>query len=636
MLVLRANGLRKEYGARTLFADVSFQIEAGEKLGIVGPNGSGKTTLVKILLGLEEPTSGSVAREEGVRIGYVPQYVTCAAGQTVEEYVLAEFQARAAAVRAAEARLAQAQKEELPKALRAYEAAREAYERIDGDHYEARAAKMLDVFGLSAKRAQPVECLSGGEQNVLSLAKALLIRPDVLVLDEPANHLDYIGIAWLEDFLESFKGTVIMVSHNRYLLDRVVTGIIEVAQGRVQRYEGNYSTYRRKKLEAELRQERAYAEYQKRVEKLQALVQRFADLARAHSNWGTRYRARVSQLRHLTAEGVAAPERKVPRVAMRFHGTSTQANIVLQVRNYCKQYGDRVLLENVSFEITSGERVALVGPNGCGKSSLLRDIVAHGHWHHEQLRVGPSIKIGYCAQQQEILDPRRTVYEEVHGAGASSREETLAVLARFLFRGDDVEKPVGALSGGERNRLQLARLMIQRPNFLILDEPTNHLDIETCEAVEEALEEYEGTLLVVSHDRYFLDRVARRILEVRERTVVSYPGTYTEFWLTRQAEAEARAVAAAQAAAARSARRSVEKREPTRPRKPSPREIQACEEAIAALEEEKQRCEQEAAAAFAAGRFQDGTRAAQRLEELQRELNQQYEQWVTLVEARGE
>lgn len=630
MPVLRAFGLSKEFGPRTLFAGVSLAVEAGEKLGIVGANGTGKTTLLRILLGLEEPTSGSVTRADGLRVGYVPQHVTCPAAQTVRAYILDEFHQHAEAMRAAETRLAHASDAELDKALRAYQLARDAFERIDGDHYEARAAKMLSAFGLSSKQDQPIETLSGGEQNVLSLAKALLIRPDLLVLDEPANHLDYIGIAWLEDFLTSFSGAVLMVSHNRYLLDRVVQGVLELEHGRVQRYNGNYSTYRALKLEEQMRQQRAFADYQKRLEKMQALVQRFADLARAHSNWGTRYRSRLSQLRHLENQAVEAPEAAAARAAIRFRATNTHANIVLRVQNYAKSYDGRVLLDNVNFEITSGERVALVGPNGCGKTSLLRDIVEAGHWHHDHLRVGPSITIGYCAQQQEVLDPRRTVYEEMRAAGATSREQALSILARFLFRGDDVEKLVGALSGGERNRLQLARLMLQNPNFLILDEPTNHLDIDTCEAVEEALDDFAGTLLVVSHDRYFLDKVATRILEVRDKTIVSYPGSYTEFWLARQAREEEdnepepepppRRKPAPAPAAAR------------RPRKPSPQQLLECEQAIAALEQEKLACEQEAAAAFAAGRHQDGTRAAQRLTELQRELDERYQTWLALQE----
>lgn len=630
MHVLRAFGLSKEFGARTLFAGVSLAVEAGEKLGIVGANGTGKTTLLKLLLGLEEPTSGSVTRADGLRVGYVPQHVTCPPGQSVQAYILDEFRQHAEAMRAAETRLAHAPDAELDKALRAYQLARDAFERIDGDHYEARAAKMLTAFGLAPKLDQPVETLSGGEQNVLSLAKALLIRPDLLVLDEPANHLDYAGIAWLEEFLTNFPGAVLMVSHNRYLLDRVVEGICELDHGRVRRYNGNYSAYRALKLEEQMRQQRAFAGYQKRLEKMQALVQRFADLARAHSNWGTRYRARLSQLRHLEEQAVEAPEAAAARAAIRFRASATHANIVLRVQNYSKSYNGRVLFDNVNFEITSGERVALVGPNGCGKTSLLRDIVEAGHWHHEHVRIGPSITIGYCAQQQEVLDPRRTVYEEMRAAGATSREQALAILARFLFRGNDVEKLVSSLSGGERNRLQLARVMLQNPNFLILDEPTNHLDIDTCEAVEEALDDFAGTLLVVSHDRYFLDKVATRILEVRDQTIVSYPGSYTEFWLAR---------AAREAAGNEPEPEPAPRRKPApaapvarRPRKPSPQQLHACEQAIAALEQQKLACEQQAAEAFAAGRHHDGTRAARRLAELQRELEERYHTWLALQE----
>jgi len=624
--VLRTFGLSKEFGARTLFDGVSLAIESGEKLGLVGANGTGKTTLLRMLLGLEPPTGGSVTRADGLRIGYVPQHVTCPAGQSVQAHILDEFHTHATALRAAEEQLAHSADDALDKSLRAYQHARDAFERIDGDHYEARAAKMLSAFGLTAKLQQPVETLSGGEQNVLSLAKALLIRPDLLVLDEPANHLDYIGIAWLEEFLAGFNGAVLMVSHNRYLLDRVAEGILELEHGCVRRYAGNYSTYRALKLEEQMRQQRAFADYQKRLEKMQALVQRFADLARAHSNWGTRYRARQSQLRHLEAEAVDAPEAAAARAAIRFRADTTHANIVLRVQNYTKQYEDRVLLRAVNFEITSGERVALVGPNGCGKTSLLRDIITLGHWHHEHLRVGPSISVGYCAQQQEVLDPRRTIYEEMRAAGAASREQALGILARFLFRGDDVDKPVSALSGGERNRVQLARLMLLNPNFLILDEPTNHLDIDTREAVEDALDEFTGTLLVVSHDRYFLDKVATRILEVRDQTVASHSGSYTEFWLARAAREEEQT----EPAPAPPPRPTPAVRPPARTAKHRAKQAHELEQTIAALEQRKLACEQAAAEAFAAGRHHDGTRAAQRLRALQDELDTNYHAWLAV------
>jgi ATP-binding cassette subfamily F protein 3 len=628
MIVLRAAGIRKELRERVLLRDVTLQVNSGDKLGLIGANGCGKTTLLRILLGLAAPTAGSVMLADDVRVGYVPQHVTVGDDVTVADYVLAECRERGACLRTAEERLAHAAPDALDKAMRAYQVARDAFEHVDGDHAEARARRTLEVFGLGQHWASTVVTLSGGEQNLAALTKALLARPDLLVLDEPANHLDYIGIAWLEDFLAGFRGAVLMVSHNRYLLDRVTNGIVEISNGTLTRYRGNYSAYREQKLRAQLSQQRAHEAYQKQLARVQALVQRFADLARVHSSWGTRYRARQSQLAHLQAQAVAAPEAAARSAAMRFGAEATHANIVLRVSNYHKQYDDRVILRDVSFELTSGERVALVGPNGSGKTSLLRDIIAQAHWDNPTLRIGPSIAVGYCAQQQEVLHPERTLVEEMMAAGTASRQAALDMLARFLFRGDDVEKRVRHLSGGERNRLQLARLMVLNPNFMILDEPTNHLDIDTCEAVEGALDDYRGTLLVVSHDRYFLDTLVARVLEVRDQTIVSYPGSYSEFWYERTARASAPPVEEP----ARTAPRPRPAAPGVRPagKKKLEQQCAALEQQIRQLEQERNDTEHAAADAYAAGEHQRGQALAARTAALSTDINVLYEQWLTL------
>jgi len=630
MIILRAAGIRKELGERVLLRDLTLQINSGDKLGLIGANGCGKTTLLRILLGLDTPTAGSVTVADTVRVGYVPQHVCVNDDETVADYVLEECRRCGVQLRACEERMAHASPATLDKAMRDYQVARDAFELVDGDHAEARALRMLEVFGLGARWAQAVVALSGGEQNLVALTKALLARPELLVLDEPANHLDYVGIAWLEDFLAGYRGAVLMVSHNRYLLDRVTNGIAEISQGALTRYRGNYSAYREQKLHAQLSQQRAHAAYQKQLVRVQALVQRFADLARVHSTWGTRYRARQSQLAHLEAQAVAAPEATVRSAAMRFGAHATHANIVLRVQQYEKNYGARVLLHNVTFELTSGERVALVGPNGCGKTSLLRDIIAHAHWDNPTLRIGPSISVGYCAQQQEVLDPACTLTQVLMAAGAASQQEAYNMLARFLFRGDDVEKQVCQLSGGERNRLQLARLMQLNPNFLILDEPTNHLDIETCEAVEAALDDYRGTLLVVSHDRYFLDTLVARVLEVREQTIVSYPGSYSEFWYERAERAAAppeRSDKPARAAAPRP--RPVV---PAARKKMSAKEHAALEQQIHQLEQERGATERAAADAYAAGEHQRGQSLVTRVTAVSAEIDALYERWLATQE----
>jgi ATP-binding cassette subfamily F protein 3 len=373
-------------------------------------------------------------------------------------------------LREQEERLAQASQTELNKALKAYQRARDDYDRLAGDHFPQRAQAMLDALGLPGRGEQKIRSLSGGEKNVLSLAQALLVEPELLVLDEPANHLDYIGIAWLEDFLIKFKGAVLIVSHNRYLLDRVAGGTLELEDGRVRYYGGGYSEYRAAKLRDLVAQQKDYVANQRRLARLEVLVKWLAVMAQACSTpaRGKRLRARRSQLEREKAQAVEKPKMTESSIRADFTTEATHANIALQIRGYSKAFGERKLFEQVDIEMACGERVALVGPNGCGKTTLLRDIIQHGAWENPLIRVGPSLRIGYCAQEQEVLDCDGTVLDQVMLTSSMTRRDGAGVLARFLFRPDDWEKKVSDLSGGERNRLQLARLMVLKPNFLIL------------------------------------------------------------------------------------------------------------------------------------------------------------------------
>jgi ATP-binding cassette subfamily F protein 3 len=529
MRIASVNNITAQYGGQNVLNGVSFEISAGEKLGLIGPNGSGKTTLLRILLGHEAPTGGTVSVDSGTRIGYVPQYLEGEDDELVIDWLLAESAVLGEALRSSEETLAAAAADEIKSAMKAYQQARDSYDRIDGDRRPEQAEKVLDSLGLKGIQNQPLGTLSGGEKNVLSLAMALLDDPNFLVLDEPGNHLDFMGLAWLEEFLIGFKGTVLIVSHNRHTLNRVVQGILTLEDGRVKRYDGGYSTYRATHLRQLLAQQADYGANQKRLAQLEALVKRLELTARARPNpmAGKRLRARRSQLAREEGQAVEKPTMGVSAIDAEFTTERTRANIVLQLRGYSKAFGDLSLLENVDLDITSGERVAIVGPNGSGKTSLLRDIVAKGEWDNELIRIGPSIRTGYAAQQQEVLDGDRTILEEMMASPPESNETVaFALLRNFLFTRDDLRKRVSDLSGGERNRLQLAALMKLKPNFLILDEPTNHLDIPAREAVEDALADYESSILVVSHDRYFLDKVVDRVIELEDRDLVSFEGNF--------------------------------------------------------------------------------------------------------------
>ena len=576
-----------------------------------------------MLLGQEPPTAGSAVVSPGVKVGYVPQHTEPDEDATVTDWLLAEQRDLLADLQREEARLARSTGAETNRVMRSYQRARDSYDRVDGDTWPQRAQAMLTAFGLEGRNDQRVGSLSGGEKNVLSMAQALLAEPEILLLDEPGNHLDYLGIAWLEDFLTRFKGAVLMVSHNRYLLDRVVSGILSLENGRVRYYDGGYSTYRATRLREAMAQRSDYIANQKRLAQLEALVKRFEQIARAHSDpaWGKRLRARRSQLAREKKQAVEKPVLDESAIDADFTTEATRANIALQVRGYQKRFGELSLFEEADLDVSSGERVALVGPNGSGKTTLLRDVIANGAWENQVIRVGPSMKVGYAAQEQEVLGRDRTILEEIRASAPMSSNDAFALLRKFLFTWDDLDKRVRELSGGERNRLQLARLMSMKPNFLILDEPTNHLDIPTREAVEEALDEYQGTILVVSHDRYFLDKVVNRVVEVQDRALVSHDGNFTDFWRARQqatprvtgrvaSRGRTRVRARAERAGRRAAVASLEKR-------------------IDEAEEQRLSLEQQVTEAFSGRDHRQGRRANRQLDRVRSLLEDLYQQWVT-------
>lgn len=627
MELVNIQDVSKDYGHRSVLAGVSFRINSGRKLGLIGANGSGKTSILRLITGDERAKGGVITKMRGLRIGYVPQQVEYGDTETVLNAVLSEHTRAERALREQEERLAKAPVEEIRGAEEAYEAAREAYERVGGDQLPRRAAGMLDSLGLVGRGDQLVGALSGGEKNILSLTQALLAEPDVFLLDEPDNHLDFAGLSWLEGFLAGFKGALLIVSHNRYLLDRVVDGILHLENGRVREYAGSYSTYRATMLREKLAQRADYVADQKRLAQLEALVKRFEAIARrtGDAKWGRRLRARRTQLTREQSQAVEKPTAEASGIRVDVRTKASHADIALQIRGYSKSFGDLRLFEDASLDISGGERVALIGPNGSGKTSLLRDVMEHGAWDHPTIRIGPSLRVGYCAQEQEVLDDRRTVLDALSADGLVTPQSASSVLARFLFSRDDSDKRVGDLSGGERNRLQLAKVLLRKPNFLILDEPTNHLDIPAREAVEEALMDFKGTILLVSHDRYLLDRIADRVIEVRDAELVSYPGTFSEFWRARQALLSREAVRVT------TRRRARERRTP-RPRVPNarapaapPSELQA---KIAEAEEEKLALERRVAEAFTAGDHREGSRAAKQLERHASQLEDLYRRWV--------
>lgn len=622
MSLVKFQSVSKHFGGHDVLSGLNLVINPGTKAGLIGSNGAGKTTILRLILGEDDVSDGAVIREPGVKVGYVPQYPNFPEGYSVMDALTSDITDVAHTLRDAEEKLAVTTGDDLERALKRYQAARDAYDAVDGDEAVARAETLLTSFGLAGKEDQPVATLSGGERNILSLAQATLTRPDLIILDEPGNHLDYVGLAWLEDYLRTYDGAVLLVSHNRYLLDRVAESIFELEDGKVETYSGNYSEYRRTKLQKLIANQADYVANQKRLARLEALVKRFEQIARATADpkWGKRLRARKTQLSKEKQNAVARPELDTRSMQVGLSGEKTKADIALQINGYTKAFGDNQLFDAADLQFSCGEKVALLGPNGSGKTTLLRDIIEKGDWNDSVLRIGPSLTVGYCAQNQDVFDADKTILDAFIELGTQNRKITYSLLSRFLFGWSDLDKRIRSLSGGEMNRLQLARLEVMGANFLILDEPTNHLDIGSREAIEEGLEDFAGTLLAVSHDRYFLDKIADRIIEIRDKKLATFNGNFSEFWRSRTNRL----------AATNKTRNLSKKREKVKTQSGNNGKsaaVENLESRIELLEEEKKSLEREITVAFEAGDHILGRSKSNKLQSVSARLDNLYQEW---------
>jgi len=573
-------------------------------VALVGPNGAGKTTLLKILAGLESPDAGTVTVARGRRVGYLPQEAALTSGLTLYAEALTAF-AHLPAMQAELHRLEQAmaqasqvgQDGDLTGLLEQYAALSAEFERAGGYTYEAETARVLGGLGFSAADfATPVEHLSGGQKTRAALAKLLLAAPDVLLLDEPTNHLDLAATEWLEDYLVHWKGSLVVVAHDRRLLDAVAGKVWELAFGRLEEYPGNYTAYTQLRAERLEQRRTEYATQQAFIAKTEDFIRRYGAGQRSKEAKG-----REKRLARL--ERLARPQ-DIESLRLRFDLTTglRSGDIVLAIKGLAIGYQREAPLFTVpDLVVRRGERVALLGPNGCGKTTFLKTILGEVpplplplpyKERGDQVRLGASVQPGYYAQTHEGLNPEATVLDEVFDFFLNL-ERARTFLGRFLFTGDDVYKRVGDLSGGERSRVALARLTLEKANFLLLDEPTNHLDILSQEVLEDVLGDFNGTLLFVSHDRYFIDALATHLWVVEDGRLVVHVGNYTDYLEERQAGRSMfqvssstlpgkREVVPAQPAASR-------KRQARRDRQPSPasaaRQIAALEEEITALED---------------------------------------------------
>ena len=545
MIILQANKIERSFAGEVLFDNISLQVDERDRIALVGKNGAGKSTLLKILVGEEEPTSGEINKKRDLSLSYLAQDSRFESSNTIYDemlHVFDDLRKTEKTLRQMELAMGEKTGADLEKLMQDYDRLSEEFRQAGGFTYEADIRAILNGFKFDESMWQmKIEELSGGQNTRLALAKMLLEKPNLLVLDEPTNHLDIETIAWLENYLVNYSGALLIVSHDRYFLDKVATITLDLTKHSLDRYVGNYSSFVEQKEQKLLTEAKNYEKQQKEIAALEDFVNR--NLVRASTT--KRAQSRRKQLEKM--ERLDKPEAGTKSAHMTFHSDKTSGNVVLTVEEAAVGYDDQILSEPINLDIRKMNAVAIVGPNGIGKSTLIKSIVGQIPFIKGEARFGANVEVGYYDQTQSKLTPHNSVLDELWNDFKLTPEvEIRNRLGAFLFSGDDVKKTVGMLSGGERARLLLAKLSMENNNFLILDEPTNHLDIDSKEVLENALIDFDGTLLFVSHDRYFINRVATQVLELSEEGSTLYLGDY-DYYLEKKAELEALVAAQAEA-----------------------------------------------------------------------------------------
>ena len=536
MIILQANKIERSFAGEVLFDNINLQVDERDRIALVGKNGAGKSTLLKILVGEEEPTSGEINKKKDISLSYLAQDSRFESENTIYDemlHVFDDLRRTEKQLRQMELEMGEKSGEDLDKLMSDYDRLSENFRQAGGFTYEADIRAILNGFKFDESMWQmKIAELSGGQNTRLALAKMLLEKPNLLVLDEPTNHLDIETIAWLENYLVNYSGALIIVSHDRYFLDKVATITLDLTKHSLDRYVGNYSRFVELKEQKLATEAKNYEKQQKEIAALEDFVNR--NLVRSSTT--KRAQSRRKQLEKM--ERLDKPEAGKKSANMTFQSEKTSGNVVLTVENAAIGYDGEVLSEPINLDLRKMNAVAIVGPNGIGKSTFIKSIVDQIPFIKGEKRFGANVEVGYYDQTQSKLTPSNTVLDELWNDFKLTPEvEIRNRLGAFLFSGDDVKKSVGMLSGGEKARLLLAKLSMENNNFLILDEPTNHLDIDSKEVLENALIDFDGTLLFVSHDRYFINRVATHVLELSENGSTLYLGDY-DYYVEKKAEVE--------------------------------------------------------------------------------------------------
>ena len=628
MILLSAQNIQKSFGTNVVLKDASLVLQDGQRLGLVGVNGCGKSTLMKIIAGLEPYDGGTLTMQKGLRLGYLAQQGMVTPGKTVLEELEAVFEP----VVAMEARLRQLEQDmahtaEDPVRLRQlgnqYDQLTRQFEESNGYGWRSTVQGVLAGLGFrKEQQSQLAELLSGGERTRLCLGRLLLQRPDVLLLDEPTNHLDLKSIAWLEDYLLGYKGTVLLVSHDRYFMDHVCDHMAELLLGSIESYDGNYTAYMQQRVQRFEIRMKAYEMQQKEIARQEAIIARYRSFNREKS-------IRAAESREKKLEKMERLEKPVEENAIRFHFDIRRrtGEDVLMAEELKKGFNGRTLFEHVKLHLRAGDRIALIGDNGVGKSTLFKCLIGEEQFDEGTVRLGTGVDIGYYDQHQAHLHESKSVLDEVWDEFPRlEQSQVRGALGLFLFTGDDVFAPIATLSGGEKGRVALTKLMLRKDNLLLLDEPTNHLDMDSREVLEAALEDYPGTILAISHDRYFINRFATRVMVLEQGGVKEYLGNYDDYFekINRGQEPDGDLPQITRTAQDKEKRRS---REATQRLKALKAAVAQAEAAVAQAEQEQAELE---ALMAAPETYQDAAKAAElgrRYQQIQQEVARRYEAW---------